>query len=75
MTKKMNYEQAAQRLDEIVKLLEKGDMPLEESLKLYEEGKKLVAYCTEVLDKAEQRVNLIKESAAGITEEAFSAEE
>lgn len=75
MSKKMNYEQAANRLDEIVKLLEKGDKPLEESLALYEEGKKLVAFCTEILDNAEQKVNIIKESAAGIVEEPFAAEE
>lgn len=75
MSKKMNYEQAANRLDEIVKLLEKGEKPLEESLALYEEGKKLVAFCTEILDNAEQKVNIIKESAAGIVEEPFAAEE
>ena len=75
MNKKMNYEQAADRLDEIVKLLEKGDKSLEESLELYEEGKKLVSYCTGILDKAEQRVNMIKESAEGIAEEPFTAEE
>ena len=38
MAKKMTYEQSVQRLDEIVRSMEKGDAPLEEALKLFEEG-------------------------------------
>jgi len=54
--KKPTFEEAMARLEEIVKLLEKGDAPLAESLKLYEEGTKLVGQCADLLDKAEQKV-------------------
>ncbi|QLQ06451.1 MAG: exodeoxyribonuclease VII small subunit [Anaerolineae bacterium] len=52
----MNFEQAFQRLDEIVQRLEQGDLALEESLALYEEGMTLAAQCNEWLDAAELRV-------------------
>jgi exodeoxyribonuclease VII small subunit len=52
----MNFEQAFQRLDEIVQRLEQGDLPLEESLALYEEGMTLAAQCNDWLDQAELRV-------------------
>ncbi len=45
------------RLDEIVKALEAGDVPLEESMKLFEEGTKLAAKCTALLDTAELKVS------------------
>ena len=43
MPKKQTFEQAMARLEEIVRLLEKGDAPLEESMSLFEEGAKLAA--------------------------------
>ena len=54
MAKKMTYEQSVQRLDEIVRSMEKGDAPLEEALKLFEEGSALIAACGKMLDEAEQ---------------------
>ncbi|MCR4563775.1 MAG: exodeoxyribonuclease VII small subunit [Clostridiales bacterium] len=53
---KMTYEQAIKRLEEIVSLLESGEIPLDESLKLYEESAKLSAYCSELLNKAELKI-------------------
>ena len=44
---KMSFEDSVKRLDEIVKLLERGDAPLSESLKLFEEGTSLISYATE----------------------------
>lgn len=44
------------RLEEIVKQLEQGNVPLEESLKLFQEGTKLIQSCTKQLDKAELEV-------------------
>ena len=44
--KKMSFEQSVDRLQEIVAALEKGDAPLADSLKLFEEGTKLVSSCT-----------------------------
>ena len=50
--KKLTFEQAMARLEEIVALLESGDHPLEESLALYEEGAKRMKQCLTMLDKA-----------------------
>ena len=54
--KKVTFEQQLQRLEEIVASLEKGDVPLADSLSLFEEGTKLIAACTKQLDQAEQQV-------------------
>ncbi len=53
---KMTYEQAIRRLEEIVDLLEKKDTPLEESIKLFEEGTDLAAFCGEKLSSAKQKI-------------------
>lgn len=54
--KKKTYEEALARLEEIVALLEKGNMPLEESLKLFEEGTSLSSFCYSALNNAQQKV-------------------
>lgn len=55
-SKDMSYEQAIKRLEEIVACLEKKDTPLEESIKLFEEGTKLAAFCGEKLTSAKQKI-------------------
>ena len=67
--KKMNFEKSLERLEEIVKSLEKGDAPLDESLKLFEEGTGLIASCGKMLDVAEQKVIKLRKGADGETEE------
>ena len=62
-TKKLTFEQSIQRLDEIVRHLESGDMPLSDSLALFEEGTGLIAACTSMLDEAEQKVVKLKKGA------------
>ena len=54
--KKVTFEQQLQRLEEIVASLEKGDVPLADSLALFEEGTKLIGVCSRQLDQAEQQV-------------------
>ena len=56
MPKKKTYEEAIARLEEITSQLEKGGIPLEQSLKLFEEGTKLSAYCYKILNEAQQKV-------------------
>lgn len=63
--KKQSFEQAMGRLEEIVAKLERGDCGLDESLKLFEEGAKLAADCNGMLDKAEQKVNLLLNGETG----------
>ncbi len=53
----LSYEEAFTRLETILHALEIGDLPLEESLTLYEQGVTLAAYCARVLDEAELRVS------------------
>ena len=56
----MTFEQSLDRLEEIVRHLEKGDLPLNDSLSLYEEGTALIAACSKQLDEAEQKVVKLK---------------
>jgi exodeoxyribonuclease VII small subunit len=52
----MEFEDALQRLEEIVSLLERGDVSLDNSLKFYEEGQGLIKLCRDKLTKVEVRV-------------------
>lgn len=63
--KKIKFEEAMARLEEIVSLLERGEAPLDELLALFEEGTKLMRKCTQLLDKAEQKVALLKVGSEG----------
>ncbi len=69
--KEPTFEAAIARLEEIVRAMESGNAMLDESLSLFEEGVKLVKYCTEKLDGAEQRVKLLQKNEDGITETDF----
>jgi len=62
---KPTFEQVAGRIDEIVRLLEKGDAPLDKSLALFEEGAKLVKEAGKMLDDAEQMVVRLQKGADG----------
>ena len=53
---KKTYEDSVKRLEDIVSALERGDASLDESLKLFEEGTKLVSFCNEYLDKAQTKI-------------------
>ncbi len=73
--KKPTFEEAAVRLEEIVKLLEKGNTSLDESLKLYEEGVSLVRLCNSALDNAEKKIKILTSDNAGnIIEKDFFEE-
>ena len=56
MPEKLSFEQSLARLEEIVRHLEKGDLPLSDSLSLFEEGTGLLASCGAMLEEAEQKV-------------------
>ena len=74
--KKLTFEQAMGRLEEIVAQLEAGDHSLENSLSLYEEGAKLMKQCATMLDKAEQKVMKLRTDANGeLTEVPFAPKE
>ena len=70
----MTFESAMVRLEEIVNMLESGKATLDDSLSLYEEGIALVRLCSDRLDKAEQKIKIIRTDASGETiEEDFNA--
>lgn len=54
--KEMTYESAIKRLEEIVDALDKNEVSLDESMKLFEEGTKLTAFCSSKLKEAEQKI-------------------
>lgn len=66
----LDFEQAIKKLEEIVRRLEEEQVPLEESLRLFAEGKKLARACEQGLTEAENRVKLIIEDAEGNLKEA-----
>ncbi len=71
----MTFEQSMQRLEQIVRAMERGDVPLEESLKLFQEGTDLVAKCGKLLDQAELQVKMILTAPDGTpVEEDFGDE-
>jgi exodeoxyribonuclease VII small subunit len=73
---KKNFEDAMKRLEEIVRDLEDGDLSLETSLKSFEEGMGLVTFCSEKLEEAERKVNiLVKESDGKYTQQPFELKE
>lgn len=63
--KKMKFEQSMARLDEIVSELEKNEKPLDESIRLFEEGLKLVSACNEKLNAFEAQVKEIMKENGG----------
>ena len=59
------FEEALKRLEEIVARLEKGELPLEDSLALYEEGIQLSRHCHKKLEEAEAKIELLMKDAKG----------
>ena len=62
---KLTFEQAIDQLETIVKRLEEGKVPLEESVAIYERGEALKRRCEELLRQAEARVDKITTDASG----------
>ena len=62
----LSFEQSLARLDEIIAMLEKDNVPLDDLMKLYEEGVGLLRNCNEQLDSAEQKVKILKISPDGL---------
>ncbi|OIO39186.1 MAG: exodeoxyribonuclease VII small subunit [Candidatus Omnitrophica bacterium CG1_02_49_10] len=74
-SEEIDFEDALKRLEKIVSELESGKLSLDESLKKYEDGKKLSELCTKRLEAAEKRVQiLMKESSGPAKLETFSGE-
>ncbi len=72
--KSMNFETALARLEQIVKLLESGSAPLDDSLALFEEGVALVKLCNSKLDNVERRIKILVNKGEEMEEQDFVKE-
>jgi exodeoxyribonuclease VII small subunit len=71
-----SFEQAIQRLEKIVADMESAELPLEDVLKKYEEGTRLVRFCAQKLDEAEKKIELLTKKADGSPKlEPFEADD
>lgn len=69
------FEESINQLEKIVDQLEKGDLPLEDSIKLFEEGVRLSSACKQELDEAEGKVQiLLKQRDGSMKAEPFPAQ-
>ena len=73
--KNASFENNMQRLEQIVRAMERGDVPLEESLKLFQEGTDLVRSCNQLLDDAQLQVKKIMTAPDGKPVEEDFADE
>lgn len=64
----LSFEQAIERLEQIVAEMEGAELPLEEVLKKYEEGTRLVRFCSQKLDEAEKKIELLSHKTDGSVE-------
>ena len=73
----MTFEQAMNRLEAIVRKLEAGELPLDETVRLYEEGQRLRNFCEQYLADAEQRITIIRQASGNsvIVEEVQDADD
>lgn len=73
--KKMTFEESMERLEQIVRIMERGEAPLEDSLNLFKEGTLLVAECSKLLEEARLQVELVTQGSDGMPQmEVFDHE-
>lgn len=76
MKNELGFEKALEKLEAIVSKLEMGDIALDESLALFEEGVSLIKICNEKLESAEQKVRILTEGEDGaVTDAPFDSDE
>ncbi len=70
--KEITFEEAISELEKIVEKLEKGDLPLEESIDVFQRGMELSRFCTRRLDEIEKKISVLIEKENGeVVEEPF----
>jgi exodeoxyribonuclease VII small subunit len=72
---KEKFEEALEKLEEIVRRMEAGETTLEESLKAFEEGIKLARLCAKKLDEADRRVELLLREEGELVTKPFAGDE
>lgn len=71
----MNFEQAMEKLEEITQSLEEGNLPLEKSLKKFEEGMGLINFCEKKLEEVEKRIRILVKEENKLKMEEVESEE
>jgi exodeoxyribonuclease VII small subunit len=75
LLKKQDFEQSLARLEEVVRKLESANLPLDQAMKLFEEGMQLSRDCQKQLEQAEARVEILLKKAGGeMVAEVFEPE-
>lgn len=59
MKNDMNYEETVKKLEEIIRLLEEGELPLDQSIELFTQGMDLVKTCNQYLEQAEEKIKIL----------------
>lgn len=72
--KKLTYEESVEKLENIVDQLEEGNISLDESLKLFEQGIELSTHCNKLLQEVEKKITILINQDGEIKEEGFEAE-
>ncbi|MCM3633163.1 exodeoxyribonuclease VII small subunit [Paenibacillus camelliae] len=69
----LSFEQALERLENIVAQLENGDVPLEQAIELYQEGMKLSSLCNGKLQQVESKIEMLIQTEQGLATKPFAA--
>jgi exodeoxyribonuclease VII small subunit len=72
---KEKFEDALEKLEDIVRKMEAGDIPLDEALKSFEEGVKLIRFCSARLEETERRVEILLGKEASLKVKNFQGED
>ena len=72
---KEKFEDALEKLEDIVRKMESGDMPLDEALKSFEEGIKIIRFCSSKLEETERRVEMLLEKENSLQVKNFQGED
>lgn len=73
--KNQSFEASMQKLEQIVRAMEKGDVELEESLRMFQEGTSLIQHCSKLLEDAQLQVKKVMTAPDGSPEEEAFADE
>lgn len=72
---KEKFEDALEKLEDIVRKMEAGDMPLDDALKSFEEGIKLIRFCSAKLEETERRVEMLLEKENALQVKRFQGDD
>jgi exodeoxyribonuclease VII small subunit len=67
----VSFEQAIEQLEQIIAMLESGDVPLEKAIDLYQEGMHLSNLCAQKLEQVEKKIEMLVEGEAGLVRMPF----